>query len=244
MQQRVCTLDSCCTHAGAGVEATEEAAGGSRRRRSASTRVLRCCEQPGRARRPPDRPELVPSSTCSPYVVHVVADRYWVERSGQVQAPDGGQAHVPAHLLQHPYRPFAAFHSVGPPCACPCRPFAVSPVRHCRCRRCRRRCRRCRRSLLWSLVTATSCSTHTPENSTPHTGTGEVGQRTRRQKERRRSSVNSYLPSSTFTAAQKRASPVSLATRGCWRCLRWPTSERPRARRSRQCLLAQWVQRT
>ena len=33
----------------AGVEAAEEAAGGSRRRRSASTRVLRCSEQPGRA---------------------------------------------------------------------------------------------------------------------------------------------------------------------------------------------------
>ena len=33
----------------AGVEASEEAAGGSHRRRSASTRVLRCCVQPGRA---------------------------------------------------------------------------------------------------------------------------------------------------------------------------------------------------
>lgn len=33
----------------AGVEAAEEAAGGSRRRRSASTRVLRCSEQPARA---------------------------------------------------------------------------------------------------------------------------------------------------------------------------------------------------
>jgi len=33
----------------AGVEAAEEAAEGSRRRRSASTRVLRCCVQPGRA---------------------------------------------------------------------------------------------------------------------------------------------------------------------------------------------------
>ena len=33
----------------AGVEAAEEAAGGSHRRRSASTRVLRCSEQPGRA---------------------------------------------------------------------------------------------------------------------------------------------------------------------------------------------------
>ena len=33
----------------AGVEAAEEPAEGSRRRRSASTRVLRCCVQPGRA---------------------------------------------------------------------------------------------------------------------------------------------------------------------------------------------------
>jgi hypothetical protein len=33
----------------AGVEAAEEAAGGSRRRCPASTRVLRCCVQPGRA---------------------------------------------------------------------------------------------------------------------------------------------------------------------------------------------------
>ena len=33
----------------AGVEASEEAARGSHRRRSASTRVLRCCVQPGRA---------------------------------------------------------------------------------------------------------------------------------------------------------------------------------------------------
>ena len=32
-----------------GVEASEEVAGGSHRRRSASTRVLRCCVQPGRA---------------------------------------------------------------------------------------------------------------------------------------------------------------------------------------------------
>ena len=30
--------------------------------------------------------------------------------------------------------------------------------------------------------------------------------------------------------------PVSLATRGCWCCLRWPTSERSRSRRSRQYL--------
>ena len=44
----------------AGVEAAEEAVGGSRHRRSTSIRVLRCCEQPGRAAVAGHRPELVP----------------------------------------------------------------------------------------------------------------------------------------------------------------------------------------
>ena len=44
-----CTSSQALCPIWAGVEAAEEAAGGSRCRRSASTRVLRCSEQPGRA---------------------------------------------------------------------------------------------------------------------------------------------------------------------------------------------------
>ena len=44
-----CTSSQALCPVWAGVEAAEDAAGGSRRRRSASTRVLRCSEQPARA---------------------------------------------------------------------------------------------------------------------------------------------------------------------------------------------------
>ena len=46
---RACTSSQVLCPIWAGVEAAEEAAGGSHRRRSASTQVLRCSEQPGRA---------------------------------------------------------------------------------------------------------------------------------------------------------------------------------------------------
>ena len=43
-----------------------------------------------------------------------------------MQAPDGGQAHVPAHLLQHPYRPFAAFQRrTLPPLRLPLSPLCL-----------------------------------------------------------------------------------------------------------------------